>query len=81
MPVVGVKVESRKEVCAWLDTGSSDSFNSKSLVEDLELKGHVVSYTLNTLSGEENVSSAAVDLDSLVKPPLHTSSVNLLIIP
>ena len=62
MPVIAVSVNHSREVCALLDSGSSNSFITKALVNSLNLSGNVVSYSLNTLSGEQNVKSHAVNV-------------------
>jgi len=63
MPVVAVTVNHSKDVCALLDTGSSNSFISKPLADSLGLGGNVVTYSLNTLSGEQSVKSHAVNIN------------------
>ena len=63
MPVVGVRLNGTHEVCALLDTGSSNTFCSKSLVDSLGVVGRNVSCNLNTISRKnESVSTKVVDL-------------------
>ena len=62
MPVVAVKVNDAHQVCALLDTGSSNTFCSKSLMKALKMKGSPITYSLSTLSSEREVKSKAVDL-------------------
>jgi hypothetical protein len=78
MPVVEVHVNDTYKVCALLDTGSSSSFCSRSLVDKLGITGNHVSYVLNTLEKSEEKLSEVVDLKicSLDKSEnLHLSHV------
>lgn len=50
MPIVQVRVNGKQEVCALLDTASSNTFCSRALANSLGLVGKKVSFQLNTLS-------------------------------
>jgi hypothetical protein len=63
MPIVNVIVNARVEACALLDTASSNSFCSRSLVQSLGIEGRKISYSLNTMSkSNESMTSDVVDL-------------------
>jgi len=60
LPTVGVRVNGEYETCALLDTGSSQSFCSKSFVERLGLQGSPINYSRVTLNGSKTISSELV---------------------
>jgi hypothetical protein len=63
VPVVPVRVNSHVETFALLDSASTSSFCTKSLVNKLRLKGEQHSFVLNTLSkSDEARVSEVVDL-------------------
>ena len=62
MPIVKVKVNDRHWVHAALDSCSSATFCSKALARDLSLHANDCSFTLDTLSGESQVSSHFVSM-------------------
>ena len=61
MPTVPVVIDSTFHACALLDTGSSTTFCSKRLVDELKLQGAKMSYKLQTLHGSKDCFSEAVD--------------------
>jgi len=63
MPVVGVRVNDNLEACALLDTASSNTFCSRTLIERLGVEGRPISYSLSTLRTNENLESRVVDLE------------------
>jgi len=56
MPVVSVVVNGSTEACVLLDTASSGTFCTRSLVDSLGIQGKMTQYSLSTLSGR-NVSN------------------------
>ena len=63
MPVVAVSVNQARDVCAILDSASTNTFCTRNLADKLSLKGNRVSFTLNTLNqAKENVNSNVVNL-------------------
>lgn len=64
VPVVSVKVNDTLETNVLLDNASTNTFCTRQLVNQLGLKGSIVSYSLSTLS-ESNVdkTTEVVDLD------------------
>jgi hypothetical protein len=52
MPVVSVVVNGSNEACALLDTASSGTFCTRSLVNSLGIQGKEAHYSLSTLSGK-----------------------------
>lgn len=63
LPVVPVSVNSRISTGALLDSGSTASFCSKRLVEQLQLKGLSSSLALSTLNGKSEQKTELVDLN------------------
>ena len=64
LPVVPVIVNGSCETYALLDSGSTNSFCSQNLVDELGIKGAVVKYSLNTLShANESKQSKVVSLN------------------
>ena len=61
MPTVPVVIDGTFHTCALLDTGSSTTFCSKRLVDELKLQGAKMSYKLQTLHGSKDRFSEAVD--------------------
>ena len=61
MPTVPVVIDGTFHTCALLDTGSSTTFCSKRLVDELKLQGAKMSYKLQTLHGSKDCFSEAVD--------------------
>ena len=61
MPTVHVVIDGTFHTCALLDTGSSTTFCSKRLVDELKLQGAKMSYKLQTLHGSKDRFSKAVD--------------------
>ena len=61
MPTVPVVIDGTFHTCALLDTGSSTTFCSKHLVDELKLQGAKMSYKLQTLHGSKDRFSEAVD--------------------
>ena len=61
MPTVPVVIDGTFHTCALLDTGSSTTFCSKRLVDELKLQGPKMSYKLQTLHGSKDRFSEAVD--------------------
>jgi len=63
MPTVAISVNQKQDVCAILDSASTNSFCTRNLADKLRLKGTDVSFALNTLNQtKENVTSNMVDL-------------------
>ena len=63
MPIVEVMVNNKVKVKVLLDTASSVSFCTESLVEQLDLQGTDDNYILNTMSGSSPVNSKRVSLE------------------
>ena len=61
MPTVPVVIDGTLHTCALLDTGSSTTFCSKRLVDELKIQGAKMSYKLQTLHGSKDRFSEAVD--------------------
>ena len=61
MPTVPVVIDGTFHTCALLDTGSSTTFCSKRLVDELKLQGAKMSYKLQTLHGSKDCFSESVD--------------------
>jgi len=63
MPVVPVVVNGKRDTFALLDSASSSSFCSRSLVQSLGIQGRSTSYSLSTLSKTaESKQTSVVDL-------------------
>ena len=60
LPIVPVKVNDKCVVFALLDSGSTNTFCSQNLVDQLKIKGTVVNYTLNTLGQSNDRKSTEV---------------------
>ena len=67
MPTVPVVIDGTFHTCALLDTGSSTTFCSKRLVDELKIQGAKMSYKLQTLHGSKDGFSEAVDFQVLSK--------------
>lgn len=64
MPVVPVKVNGDCETCSILDSASTSSFCTRSLVDYLKVKGNPVTYSIRTLNKPvEEVHSVSVNLN------------------
>ena len=63
VPVVPVLVGDKHQTHALLDTGSTNSFCTQSLIDDLKIEGRDVNFTLSTINASERpVCSKVVDL-------------------
>ena len=62
MPIVPVRVNDVHEVCALLDSASSNTFCSQELLDMLGVESNPVTYSLSTLSSDEDVQSRSVNL-------------------
>ena len=63
VPVVSVKVNNKCSKLAILDTGSTSTFCTRRLVNELNIKGSTVDYALSTLNGSEvNKTTQIVNL-------------------
>ena len=69
MPIVCVRVNGSTETCALLDSGSSNTFCSKNLVQSLGIHGSSVSYELSTLNTDDKAQVSQV-------VNLHVSSLD-----
>ena len=63
LPIVPVIVNGTHQAYGLLDSGSTNSFVSESLVNKMELAGSEVSYRMNTLSQSIQVNSRTVSLN------------------
>ena len=62
LPVVPISVNDKCDTHALLDSGSTSTFCTQDLVNELELQGHDVKYRLRTLNKEANVCTKSVSL-------------------
>ena len=62
LPVVGITVNDKIDTCALLDTASSQSFCTRSIVDQLGINETPVTYSLNTLSNSSEIQSSSVDM-------------------
>ena len=63
MPTVAVRVNGEHEACTILDSGSTSSFCTKSLVDSLKIEGTQVVYSISTLNNSlKDVRTNVVDL-------------------
>ena len=64
MPVVAVKINGECEACSILDSASTSSFCTQSLIEYLNIQGSPVTYSISTLNKPvEEVQSVSVTLN------------------
>ena len=63
MPIVEVTVNGTLKTCALLDSGSTNSFITKSLAEKLNLPGRPVNYHMSMLSDDKRIHSKLVSLN------------------
>lgn len=76
MPVVSVMVNGSSEACALLDTASSGTFCTRSLVNSLGIKGKMTKYSLSTLSNR-NVAKQTETVELYVASKDGTSDLHL----
>ena len=76
MPVVSVVVNDSDEVCALLDTASSGTFCTRSLVNSLGIQGKKTHFSLSTLS-DKNVSNQTETVELYVASREGTSGLRL----
>ena len=77
LPVVSVIVNDTFPTYALLDTGSTNTFCTKDLVQELNVKGLTVSYNLNTLSCvNQQQQSTVVSLKLMSQDGSHSLSLS-----
>ena len=62
VPMVPVSLNNKLTVLALLDSGSTNTFVTRTLADKLGLNGKSITYNVNTISDKRNVSSKVVNL-------------------